>query len=131
MCKLVDTARWQALLGDVGIRATTQRVLVLDVLAEHTRPISAQQIHAELYERGEPIGLTTVYRTVSSLAEVGLVHVFPQAGEATYRLCGPARHHHLICRICRLVIERSQEDDVDGFHAEEIYGICAACRRGT
>ncbi|MBB5138375.1 Fur family ferric uptake transcriptional regulator [Thermocatellispora tengchongensis] len=123
--------RWQVVLEEAGIRVTPHRIAVLEVLAGHTRPVAAQQIHLELVERGEAIGLSTVYRAVSSLAMAGLVHVFSQVGEATYRLCGPVRHHHLICRICRLVIERSGEEDMDGFQPEEIYGICPACRRAS
>ncbi|MBE1584177.1 hypothetical protein ACFPOI_29360 [Nonomuraea angiospora] len=25
---------------------------------------------------------------------------------AAHRLCGPARHHHLVCRVCGMVAER-------------------------
>ncbi|GAA2396066.1 hypothetical protein [Nonomuraea africana] len=45
-------------------------------------------------------------------------------------LCGPARHHHLICQVCRLVIERSQEKGMEGIHAEEIlYRVKTSLRR--
>jgi Fur family ferric uptake transcriptional regulator len=115
------------MLEAAGIRVTSQRLLVLDVLAAHRLPVSAQRVHAELYERGANIGLTTVYRALSSMAEAGLVHVFTYAGEAVYRLCGPAGHHHLVCRVCGLVAERQEENVVDGFRAEEVYGVCAVC----
>jgi Fur family ferric uptake transcriptional regulator len=118
------------MLEAAGIRATSQRLLVLDVLATHRLPVSAQQVHAELHGRGENIGLTTVYRALSSMTEAGLVHVFTHAGEAVYRLCGPFGHHHLVCRVCGLVAERREENVVDGFRAEEVYGICAACEGG-
>jgi Fur family ferric uptake transcriptional regulator len=84
-------------------------------------------LHAELLRRGEQIGLTTVYRAVSSLVDAGLVHAFSQAGEATYRVCGPARHHHLICRSCGLVLEQAAERRTDGFEVEAVYGVCAPC----
>jgi Fur family ferric uptake transcriptional regulator len=124
---MVDVVRWGRMLGEAGIRMTNQRLLVLDVLSRHRLPVSAQHIHAELHEQGEGIGLTTVYRALTSMATAGLVHTFSQAGEIVYRLCGPAKHHHLICRTCGLVIERVEEDVMAGFRAEEVYGICAAC----
>ncbi|TMR24823.1 transcriptional repressor [Nonomuraea turkmeniaca] len=118
------------MLEAAGIRATSQRLLVLDVLAAHRLPVSAQRVHAELHDRGENIGLTTVYRALSSMTEAGLLHVFIHAGEAVYRLCGTAGHHHLVCRVCGLVAERQEENVVDGFRAEEVYGVCAACESG-
>jgi Fur family ferric uptake transcriptional regulator len=126
---MVTMARWTAILEAAGIRATTQRLRVLDVLAAHPLPISAQRIHTVLQDSGENVGLTTVYRTLSSMTEVGLIHAFTHAGESVYRLCGPARHHHLVCRVCGRVAERQEEDIVDGFRAEEVYGVCAACEK--
>ncbi|MFG1706615.1 Fur family transcriptional regulator [Nonomuraea sp. M3C6] len=125
--EVIMESQWIAALGEAGIRMTRQRARVLDALARHARPITVQELHAELLARGEHIGLTTVYRAMSSLVEAELVHVFSQAGEATYRLCGPARHHHLVCRICGLVVERREDDDMGGFMAEEVYGVCATC----
>ncbi|GAA0423425.1 hypothetical protein Acor_73720 [Acrocarpospora corrugata] len=104
-------------------------MLVLEALLAEARPITARQVHAELLQRGEPIGLTTVYRAMSSLVDAGLVHAFNQDGEATYRVCGPARHHHLICRACGLVLEQAAERRPDGFEVEAVYGVCAACVR--
>ncbi|WP_433428364.1 Fur family transcriptional regulator [Nonomuraea sp. CA-141351] len=126
---MVDTARWGPMLAAAGIRVTKQRLLVLDVLAAHRLPVSAQRVHAELQDRGENAGLTTVYRALTSMAEAGIVHAFTHTGEAVYRLCGPARHHHLVCRVCGMVAERQENDVVDGFRAEEVYGVCATCEK--
>ncbi|WP_155358295.1 Fur family transcriptional regulator [Acrocarpospora macrocephala] len=124
-----EILRWHAQLSGAGVRATRKRVQVLEVLIAEPRPITARQLHAELLNRGEPIGLTTVYRAVSSLVDAGLVHAFTQAGEATYRVCGPTRHHHLICRSCGLVLEQTAEPRTDGFEVEAVYGVCAPCAR--
>jgi Fur family ferric uptake transcriptional regulator len=123
----IAESRWMVTLGGVGMRVTRKRAQVLDALARHSKPITVQELHAELLDRGERVGLSTVYRAMSSLVEAQLVHVFSQSGEAAYRLCGPARHHHLVCRICGLVVERREGDDMGGFLAEEVYGVCATC----
>lgn len=122
-----EVLRWRARLAGAGIRATRKRVLVLEALVAEMRPANARQLHAELLKRGEKIGLTTVYRAVSSLVDAGLIHAFSQDGEATYRVCGPIRHHHLICRVCRLVAEQEAEDRADGFEVEAVYGVCSGC----
>ena len=122
-----EVVRWQARLSGAGVRATRKRVLVLEVLVTEPRPVTARQVHGELLRRGEPVGLTTVYRAMSSLVEAGLVHAFSQAGEATYQVCSPARHHHLICRDCGLVLEERAGERPDGFEVEAIYGVCAGC----
>jgi Fur family ferric uptake transcriptional regulator len=118
---------WHVRLRGAGIRATRKRALVLEMLIAEVRPITAQQLHTELLQQGEVIGLTTVYRAVSSLVDAGLAHAFAQGGETTYRVCGPTRHHHLICRVCGLVTEQGAEERADGFHVEEVYGICGDC----
>ena len=64
---------------------------------------SAQELHDELRRRGENIGLTTVYRTLQSLASSGLVDtVRTDTGEAAYRRCsGNEHHHHLVLPLVR------------------------------
>lgn len=103
---------------------------------------SAQEIHADLRRSGSPVGLTTVYRTLATLAERGSVDVVRSAeGETTYRWCATeAHHHHLICRDCGRTeevagsaVERWAERVAaeHGFsevsHTLEVFGRCAAC----
>ena len=56
---------------------------------------------------GEGIGLTTVYRTLQTLADGGEVDVLRTgSGEAVYRRCATAHHHHhLVCRRCGATVE--------------------------
>ena len=126
-----------------GLRTTRQRTAVAAVLDDLDAFRSAQQIHAVLVGRGEHVGLTTVYRTLTALADAGEVDVLTSDdGEAVYRRCrGETHHHHLVCRSCGATVEvdgpaveRWAErvagdhgyDDVS--HTLEIFGRCAACR---
>ena len=122
-------------------RNTRQRAAVLDMLDSLTQFTSAQDIHARLRESGSTVGLTTVYRTLQSLADVSQVDVIrTDDGEAMYRRCTSAHHHHLVCRRCGRTIEvdsptvESWADEVaarHGFsdinHTLEIYGNCSDC----
>ncbi len=65
-------ADYETLLAEHGLRPTRQRVSVLGALASRD-DATAQQIHALLADAGERVGLATVYRTLKSLSESGVV----------------------------------------------------------
>jgi Fur family ferric uptake transcriptional regulator len=128
-------------LREAGLRATRQRLTVLAALRGREDSVSAQELHAELRDAGEPVGLTTVYRTLSALAEAGMLDSFERDLEQAYRLCGDAHHHHLVCETCNRVEEigaEKVESWVDGVarahgfqvtgHRADIFGVCAACQ---
>jgi Fur family ferric uptake transcriptional regulator len=128
--------------GDGGPqRNTRQRAAVLDMLDSLNQFSSAQDIHARLRDSGSTVGLTTVYRTLQSLADASQVDVIRAGdGEAMYRRCTTEHHHHLVCRRCGRTIEvdsptvESWAEEVakrHGFadigHTLEIYGVCPGC----
>jgi Fur family ferric uptake transcriptional regulator len=135
-----------------GARVTPARRLVLAELAgaepadhhdAHEHP-SADQI-AERIRRDHPdVHLSTVYRTLERLEELGLViQAGHDHGAATYHLAH-ADHHHAVCERCGSVIElpaavlapvsRRLARDFD-FAANlrhlTITGLCSACRAAT
>lgn len=117
---------------------------VVGVLSAAESFLSAQQIHARLRAQGERVGLTSVYRALQALADDSAVDVLRTAsGEATYRSCRTAaHHHHLVCRSCGSAVElaapqverwvasvaRSHGYHVDS-HTLEITGTCPRCTR--
>jgi Fur family transcriptional regulator, ferric uptake regulator len=123
------------------LRSTRQRTAVARLLDDTDGFRSAQEIHERLRRRGEGIGLTTVYRTLQTMAEAGEIDMLRTAtGEAVYRRCSAHHHHHLVCRHCgrtvevegpavELWAEKVAGDygftDVD--HTIEISGTCPAC----
>ena len=126
-------------------RMTRQRSAVAEVLAGVDDFRSAQQLHELLHDRGEGIGLATVYRTLQSLADGGDVDVLRTGdGEALYRRCARREHHHhLICRGCGTTVEidgptveawAERVGAAHGFsgieHTMELFGTCSACAAG-
>ena len=123
------------------LRSTRQRTAVAKLLDDNDGFRSAQEIHEKLRRRGEEIGLTTVYRTLQTLAEAGEVDVLRTAnGEAVYRRCSSHHHHHLVCRDCGRTVEvegpaverwAEQIAQAHGLtditHTVEIAGRCAVC----
>ena len=125
-------------------RATKQRAAVAAVLADTEDFRSAQELHAILRDRGERVGLTTVYRTLQALADAGEVDLLRSAeGETVYRRCSSeAHHHHLVCRKCGRTVEVEGPDVerwaekvgaahgfVDVTHTVEVFGTCPDCAR--
>ncbi len=84
-----------------SVRATRQRAAISTLLETLDEFRSAQELHDELRRRGENIGLTTVYRTLQSMAAAGMLDTLrTDTGESVYRRCSEHHHHHLVCRSC-------------------------------
>lgn len=125
-------------------RETRQRTAVSAALADLAEFVSAQQLHARLRERGDGVGLATVYRTLQQLAADGEVDSLrSDDGEVVYRRCSTGHHHHLICRHCRRTVEVDSEAverwarriaEQNGFaeveHVLEVFGTCTDCASG-
>ncbi|ALC06442.1 Fe2+/Zn2+ uptake regulation protein [Corynebacterium deserti GIMN1.010] len=126
----------------LGVRSTRQRKAVIDILEEIDNFASAKEIHNELATREHNVGLTTVYRTLQSLAEIGAVDVLNvTGGETLYRQClAEGHHHHLVCTNCGRTVEidggpvESWAQEIaaqNGFsvssHEAEIFGLCPDC----
>jgi Fur family transcriptional regulator, ferric uptake regulator len=129
--------------GSQAVRNTRQRTAVSSLLRDVEGFHSAQELHAMLRGRGERVGLTTVYRTLQALADVGEVDVMrPPGGEHLYRRCSEGHHHHLVCRSCGRAVEvegpavenwadrvAERHGYVNVSHTMEIFGTCPACAR--
>lgn len=127
-----------ALLG----RPTQQRATVLQALIDSEDFVSAQVLHARLIAAGTRVGLTTIYRTLTALAEAGLADTMRDPeGERHFRhRPGPDHRHYLRCRTCGRsipvdshLVETWAEriGTTSGFtqvaHTVELTGICADC----
>jgi Fur family transcriptional regulator, ferric uptake regulator len=124
-------------------RTTRQRTAVMALLSEVEEFRSAQELHELLRQRGESVGLTTVYRTLQALADAEEIDVMrPPGGEHLYRRCSSGHHHHLVCRVCGRTVEvagptveswANRVADEHGFadvsHTLEIFGTCSECAR--
>jgi Fur family ferric uptake transcriptional regulator len=125
-----------------GVRPTRQRRAIASAMESFDDFRSAQEIHALLVERDEQVGLSTVYRTLQSLAEAGEIDALrTESGESIYRRCTAGHHHHhLVCRSCGATVEvegpaveswtrsvASAHGYRDVSHALEIFGTCGDC----
>lgn len=91
-----------------GCRMTRPRSAIVTALQRSALHLSAGDIVRNIHSRGIKLGLTTVYRTLDLLVEMGLIvrHEFGD-GEYRYELAEGFKehHHHLVCTGCDRVIE--------------------------
>ena len=122
-----------------GLKVTLPRVKILEIHeSNHSRHMTAEDVYRTLLERGEEIGLATVYRVLTQFVNAGLAekHHF-EGGQAVFELDRGHHHDHIVCAQCGRVeefvdetIEKSQRQIAakKGFeitdHSLIIYGRC-------
>jgi Fur family transcriptional regulator, ferric uptake regulator len=128
------------LLRSRGLRLTATRQLVLDAVfaLDHATP---EQIRTAVAEHAAGVNITTVYRTLELLEELGLVaHTHLSHGAPTYHPAGSDQHVHLVCHECGQIEElprtalgdlaaelaRSHGFQLDLGHAA-LFGTCGDC----
>jgi len=122
-------------------RVTDQRRLLLEIIREHGEHLDADQIYALARRRNPRLSLSTVYRTLGLLRDLGLVdEVHLGQDHHHYEMKPAAAHHHLICRACGRVTEFStflademaaSVGDQYGYDVQEVRieltGLCDLC----
>jgi Fur family ferric uptake transcriptional regulator len=88
-------------LKERGHRLTPQRVMIVNILEESEGHISAEEIYSRLHDRYPYTNISTVYRTLELLKELGLA-TQTDLGEGIVRYHSQEKghHHHLICKSC-------------------------------
>jgi Fur family ferric uptake transcriptional regulator len=132
---------WRTVLREKGYRLTPQRELILGAVnrLHHATP---DEVLAEVRTHSSAVNISTVYRTLEVLEELGLVrhaHITDRA--PTYHTVHEHEHFHLVCRKCRRVFSvdpdvmasvltrlRAENDfEADVGHLT-IFGTCGDCR---
>lgn len=141
---MTTTQEWEVRLRSHGYRITPQRQFVLEAIDSlgHGTP---EEVLAEVQRRAAGVNLSTVYRTLEVLEEVGLVtHAHLGHGAPTYHSVEDEVHIHLVCGRCDQVDSvplALAEPFVDllakerGFATDighmSIHGTCASCREAS
>ncbi len=126
-----------------GIRLTPQREMILLAVHECEGHVTAEEIYAHVQEQNPCVDISTVYRNLELLRDLGLV-TQTDLGDGVERYearFGRPPHHHLICLQCRCIVElpddvldpvRQRIRDEYGYEPRmdhfAIYGTCPACQ---
>ncbi len=131
------------ILQSKGYRLTPQRIMVLDALHSAKRHISTEEIFERLREKYPYANISTVYRTLELLKELGLAaEISIGDGIVRYHAKENSGHHHLVCTKCGKMLDLPEEELVPlenslarnhGFKADmhhlAIFGICSGCQK--
>ena len=129
-------------LQEKGYRLTPQRMMVVEALHSVDKHISAEEIYAQVRARYPYANISTVYRTLELMKELGLVtEIALGDGRVRYHPAEKGHHHHLICQKCGGVIDLPESaliplknalSDNYRFEADlkhlAIFGLCSECR---
>lgn len=92
---------WLNQLNDHGYRLTRPLRVVVEVLANLSRAMTAVDIYTLAREQYPQIGLTTIYRSLEKLEEARLIErVHQPDGCHAYVAAVTGHHHLLLCRHC-------------------------------
>lgn len=131
------------LLRGAGLRVTTPRITVLEILDGHPHA-DATEVLRLTRERTGGVSVQGVYDVLGTLTERGLLRrIQPAHSVARFEIDHGDNHHHVVCRDCQQIVDvpcavgaapcidpspaTSLGYEVD--EAEVIYwGTCADCR---
>lgn len=130
--------------GGGRVTAARREIVAALLSGDHHEHLTAEEIGRRVQERHPEIAPSTVYRSLETLAELGVLdQVRMGNGPAVFHLVHE-RHVHLVCRSCDTVVEVDADELADvarrledrtGFAIEPgrmaIAGLCADCRSDT
>ena len=129
-------------LSEQGYRLTPQRMMILSAIETSDDHISAEEIYSQVLAKYPHVNISTVYRTLELLKQLGLVtETDLGGGRVRYHPADKGHHHHLVCQECGATIDldesvlsslksvllREYEFSADLKHLG-IFGRCVNCR---
>ena len=128
-------------LSSAGLRMTNQRALILEIIRQGH--LDADEVYRRARDKQPRLSLSTVYRTLRRLKELGVVSElhFDEAHHH-YEVKLSAEHHHLVCLGCGKIVEfesklsqrikqgiaRKQGFEVTGVEVH-MTGYCSKCQQ--
>ncbi|HNS23110.1 MAG TPA: transcriptional repressor [Sedimentisphaerales bacterium] len=113
-----------------GMKVTHQRVEIFQELAGSAEHPDAETIFQKVSRHMPSISRDTVYRTLSTLEDEGLVRKVEPLFESARYDANLDRHHHFICTVCGLVSDFYSQalDDLLILRSVEALGEIACAR---
>jgi Fe2+ or Zn2+ uptake regulation protein len=125
-------------------RNTKQKQLILNILKEADRPVSANEIYSKVVKELPKIAKSTIYRNIDALFNQNLIDKYHLNDNEVFYLIKEDRNEHrhfVICDGCQKIFdlpscpihEIETEMEKEGFivkdHQIQINGICKECAK--
>jgi len=132
--------RFESAAQQAGLKLTHQRLEIFREIASRMDHPDAIKIYNSVKERIPTVSLDTVYRTLWTLNDLGLITIFGYRQESVRFDANLGQHHHFVCVKCGLI----RDFENGGFDALkvgkevrefgsilgtriEVRGICNSC----
>lgn len=127
-------------LKESGMKLTTQRIAILQILYNNKTHPTAMEIYRRLKLRQPTVSFTTVYNTLELLTQLGEIKKLTLDFERAHYDPDMSQHHHGLCLKCGAIFDIQQSFNLPldtiasaefprivGFHVD-FWGYCSACR---
>ena len=127
-------------LREDGVRMITQRIAILDYLAEAHHP-TAEDIYTAIVAKDPNISMATVYNNLNKLTDEGYLLELTYGDDASRYDFNIGKHYHVVCQLCGRVEDlfypliedvESVAEELTGYkvqgHRMEVFGICPNCQ---
>lgn len=131
-------------LREQGLKVTPQRMAIYSMLCNTKVHPTAESVWEEIKKDFPAVSFNTVYTTLSTLEQAGLIQRLHIGGNTAHYDAHIAPHIHLHCNNCGSVEDYTEDCGVDllalghqiGDKAEytvgkvelNVYGLCANCK---
>ena len=126
---------------EAGLKITPQRLSIFNLMKDNRSHPSAEDVYRQVLEIHPSISFTTVYKTLQTLRDLGVVNELSIDPERAHYDPDISEHCHTFCRSCSeirdvyprspLLVE-SLEMDLEGFNAQGVQvhfvGTCRECQ---
>lgn len=101
-------------LSKSGLKATQQRLVIYQKLQSFIdKHPTAEQIYESLHEQNPTLSLGTVYKTLDTFTDVGLIERIPSEGGKMRYDANLTPHNHIFCKESEEIIDLYDEE-LDG-----------------
>ena len=127
-------------MREQGLKYTDKRKMIIEILAEEKKYLSAKEIQEKLEEIYPSISQDTIYRNLHLFSNLEIAETIELNGEKLFQFSCTAdgdHHHHFICTVCGETIPFEMcpmtffENQLTGCritsHRFDIFGECENC----
>ena len=132
----------EKLLKSRSLRVTPARVAILGFLNNQSKPVSVDALEKGIKKNN--IDQSTIYRTVNTLLQEGILRELRLSKEKVFIEIADADHHHIVCTSCGFIEEtdgcitegiekktlsKSKKFKSIESHSLEFFGLCHSCAK--
>src|SRR5688572_3027973 len=134
---------FQALLTRKKLKKTSQREYIWQFLMDSKGHPSVEEIRDHLLEKGQRVGIATIYRTLKILLAAGMIRQSKLGGMTRYEaVVKEPNHLHFVCNACKRTVEfpspeienllrkvTADHGFTERYSRYMIFGLCKSCQK--